>query len=97
MGTATYYSDNWDEIEIDLSAYAGQQGYIAIHHVSNGMYFLLIDDFGIYDEGTALRMKTVFLHDQERSVLLSDLPHRIHPKFIKRLWESVTRLLSPLL
>ena len=51
----------------------------------------------IYDEGTALRMKTVFLHDQERSVLLSDLPHRIHPKFIKRLWESVTRLLSPLL
>ncbi len=51
----------------------------------------------IYDEGTALRMKTVFLHDQEQSVLLSDLPHRIHPKFTKRLWESVTRLLSPLL
>ena len=51
----------------------------------------------IYDEGTALRMKNVFLRDQEHAVLLSDLPQRIHPKFIKRLWESLTRLLSPLL
>lgn len=51
----------------------------------------------IYDEGTALRMKNIFLKDQEQSVLLGDLPHRIHPKFMKRLWESLTRLLSPLL
>ncbi len=51
----------------------------------------------IYDEGTALRMKNIFLKDQEHSVLLGDLPHRIHPKFMKRLWESLTRLLSPLL
>lgn len=51
----------------------------------------------IYDEGTALRMKNVFLRDQEQAVLLSDLPYRIHPKFMKRLWESLTRLLSPLL
>ncbi len=51
----------------------------------------------IYDEGTALRMKNVFLRDQEQSVLLGDLPQRIHPSFKKRLWESVTRLLSPLL
>ena len=51
----------------------------------------------IYDEGTALRMKNVFLRDQEQAVLLSDLPQRIHPKFTKRLWESLTRLLSPLL
>jgi len=51
----------------------------------------------IYDEGTTLRMKNVFLRDQEQAVLLSDLPYRIHPKFMKRLWESLTRLLSPLL
>jgi cardiolipin synthase len=51
----------------------------------------------IYDEGTALRMKNIFLKDQEQSVLLGDLPHRIHPKFTKRLWESLTRLMSPLL
>ena len=51
----------------------------------------------IYDEGTALRMKNIFLKDQEQSVLLGDIPDRIHPKFTKRLWESLTRLMSPLL
>ena len=51
----------------------------------------------IYDEGVAIRMRNVFLRDQEQSVLLSDLPQRIHPTFKKRLWESLTRLLSPLL
>ena len=51
----------------------------------------------IYDEGTAIRMKNTFLRDQEHATLLSDLPHRIHPKFKKRLWESLTRLMSPLL
>ena len=73
MGTATYYSDNWDEIEIDLSAYAGQQGYIAIHHVSNGMYFLLIDDFGIYDEGTAGPWSDPVLTTDENSTPLDHL------------------------
>ena len=51
----------------------------------------------IYDEGTAIRIKNVFLRDQENAVLLSDLPKRLHPSFKKRLWESLTRLLSPLL
>jgi cardiolipin synthase len=51
----------------------------------------------IYDEGMAIRMRNVFLRDQEQSVLLSELPQRIHPSFKKRLWESLTRLLSPLL
>ena len=51
----------------------------------------------IYDEGVAIRLRNVFLRDQEQSVLLSDLPQRIHPSFTKRLWESLTRLLSPLL
>ena len=37
----------WTEVVIDLSAYAGQQGYIAIHHVSNDCNYLLIDDFSV--------------------------------------------------
>ena len=40
----------WNEVVIDLSAYAGQQGYIAIHHQDYDNNYLLIDDFGIYDE-----------------------------------------------
>ena len=51
----------------------------------------------VYDEGTALRLKKVFLDDQSQSVLLSDVPNRLHPKFYARLWESLTRLVSPLL
>ena len=41
-------TDDWEEVTIDLSNYSGQ-GYIAIHHVSNCMYFLVIDDFEIYE------------------------------------------------
>ena len=51
----------------------------------------------IYDEGMAIRMRNVFLRDQENALLLSDLPQRIHPSFKKRLWESLIRLMSPLL
>jgi len=50
----------------------------------------------VYDEGLALRMKRVFLNDQQQAVLLSDVPERMNPKFMQRLWESFTRLLSPL-
>ena len=49
-----------------------------------------------YDEGIALRMKKIFLRDEERSVLLSNLPGRMNGGFFVRLWESVTRMLSPL-
>ena len=40
-------SADWDEVEIDLSSYAGQQGYIGIHHVFEDGYFLIVDDFSI--------------------------------------------------
>jgi hypothetical protein len=36
-------------VTIDLGEYAGQTGYIAIHHVSSDCYLLVVDDFGIYD------------------------------------------------
>ena len=51
----------------------------------------------VYDEGTALRLKKVFLDDQSQAVLLGDVPSRLHPKFLAHLWESFTRLVSPLL
>lgn len=51
----------------------------------------------IYDEGTALRLKKVFLDDLSWSTLLDDVPSWARPKFFQRLWESFTRLLSPLL
>ena len=40
----------WNEVVIDLSAYAGYQGYIAIHHVDYDKNYLFIDDFGIYEQ-----------------------------------------------
>lgn len=43
-------NDQWNEVAIDLSAYKGQTGYIAIHHVSEDCNYLLIDDFGIYGD-----------------------------------------------
>ena len=51
----------------------------------------------VYDETVALRMKHIFLHDEELSTPLASLPKRIHPSFFTRLGESVMRLLSPLL
>ena len=49
-----------------------------------------------YDEGVALRMKKVYLDDEKQSVLLTDIPGRMNNRFFVRLWESVTRMLSPL-
>jgi cardiolipin synthase len=51
----------------------------------------------VYDEGTALRLKKVYLDDQSHAILLGDVPNRLHPKFYARLLESFTRLVSPLL
>ena len=49
-----------------------------------------------YDEGIALRMKKVFMNDLKQSVSLTEIPSRMHGSFLMRLWESVTRMLSPL-
>lgn len=62
----------WNRVSIDLSEYAGQQGYIAIHHVCNDMNYLLIDDFALYADdvpaGDWLTEET-----EEQSVELTDL------------------------
>ena len=38
----------WTEVSIDLSAYDGQQGYIAIRHDYTNGFFIMVDDFGIF-------------------------------------------------
>ena len=44
----TAATGKWQEIEIDLSPYAGSRGYIAIrHHFTDGE-LLFVDDFGVY-------------------------------------------------
>ena len=50
-----------------------------------------------YDKEIALRVKEVFLKDQSGSLDLEDVRRLIKRPFLQRLWESVVRLLSPLL
>ena len=50
-----------------------------------------------YGEGVAMSMKQMFLADECHSVPLNELPDRLHPRFSVRLWESLVRLLSPLM
>jgi len=51
----------------------------------------------IYSEEVAQRLKQVFLDDETQSVTLSSLPKRIKPKFLTRLFESLIRMLAPLM
>ena len=61
--------DNWFEVVIDLSAYEGQQGYIAIHHKCTDMFWMGIDDFGIYP----LEQEWAKVTTTEQDVTLTDL------------------------
>ena len=51
----------------------------------------------IYGRDMALRMKTVFMQDVAKSVLLEDAEDLNRRPFVKRLWESAMRMLAPLL
>lgn len=51
----------------------------------------------IYDEQMACRLKDVYLQDVKESVLLDDVRDLGNQTFIQRLWESLVRLISPLL
>lgn len=50
-----------------------------------------------YDEGMALRMKKVFLNDQTQCRTFNEVYQGYHYTFLRRLWTSLVRLLSPLL
>ena len=50
-----------------------------------------------YGEAMALRIKSIFLEDQSKAVLVDDVAYFIKRPFLQRLFESLVRLLSPLL
>lgn len=50
-----------------------------------------------YDKSMARRIKDIFLTDETKCVPLEKIKEINHKSFIYRLWESVVRLLSPLL
>ena len=50
-----------------------------------------------YDRGLALRMKQVFLDDVADSILLEDVTRLEKRPFLHRLWESLVRMMAPLL
>lgn len=51
----------------------------------------------IYDQKMARRLKEVFLQDVRDSVMLEDVKDLGHRSYFKQLWESLIRLVSPLL
>lgn len=50
-----------------------------------------------YEEGMAIRMKSIFLRDMECCDLVDDVETFSNRPFFNRLWESFVRLFSPLL
>lgn len=47
-GAGSGNSSIWSDVELDMSAYEGQMGYIAIHHKCSDKFWMYIDDFAIY-------------------------------------------------
>lgn len=50
-----------------------------------------------YDEEMAQRIKAIYLKDESQSILVDDVSYFVKRPFMKRLFESIVRLLSPLL
>ena len=50
-----------------------------------------------FDEGMAQRVKAVYLRDEAKSILVDDVSYFVKRPFLQRLFESMVRLLSPLL
>ena len=51
----------------------------------------------LYGEAAARQLREVFEADERQSIPLQNLPERMHPGFMKRLWESMVRMMSPLM
>lgn len=66
-------SSTWTEVSVDLSSYAGQQGYIAIRNTDNDQDFLFIDDFGIYGDATPAGSWTTTT-TSDATITLTELP-----------------------
>ncbi|MBQ7662550.1 MAG: cardiolipin synthase [Prevotella sp.] len=50
-----------------------------------------------YGEEVSERLRDIYLDDEKNAIPLSYIPERMNPTLGVRLWESLTRLLSPLL
>jgi cardiolipin synthase len=50
-----------------------------------------------YGAEAACKMRDIYLADEAESELLVNISGRMHPRFFVQLWESLTRLFSPLL
>ena len=50
-----------------------------------------------FDKEMASRIKRIFLDDQSQSILVDDVSYFVKRPFLQRLFESIVRLLSPLL
>ena len=50
-----------------------------------------------YNREVAMRMKQVFLDDEQRCISVEQLREQMRSPFLMRLWESLVRLLAPLL
>ncbi|MBQ9357043.1 MAG: cardiolipin synthase [Prevotella sp.] len=50
-----------------------------------------------YDAAVAQRFKAVYLDDEAQSTAITSQSALMHPNIVRRLWDSLTRLLSPLL
>ena len=50
-----------------------------------------------YDKKIARRLKELFIADEQQSTPLNTLPERMKPKFFIRLFESLVRMLAPLM
>ena len=51
----------------------------------------------IYDSKVAIAMREIFIEDTTQSLLFTDIPQRLKPNILKRLVESLVRLMSPLM
>ena len=50
-----------------------------------------------YGQEMAVRMRDIYLEDEREAVPFSEVAQRMNPPFLKKLWESLVRLLSPLM
>jgi len=51
----------------------------------------------VYDPEVAVAMRDMFMDDISQSLLFTDIPSRANPNILKRLVESLVRLMSPLM
>ena len=79
-------SDTWSEITVDLSAYAGQQGYIAIRHTDYDQNYLFIDDFGVY---------VTYTFDAENTVTATTNPYELDGLYAGTTYEVQVQANSP--